>query len=94
MIPKTFKLFNTTWTVKQVNKIDKQGSMGLCDYGLATISLRKNLKKDIKEATFHHELIHAILDTLNYDKLSRDEKFVDTFGQALHQALKTFDYGK
>ncbi len=94
MIPKTFKLFNTTWTVKQVNKIDNQGSMGLCDYGLATISLRKNLKKDIKEATFHHELVHAILDTLNYDKLSRDEKFVDTFGQALHQAITTFDYGK
>jgi len=94
MIPKSFKLFNTTWTVKQLHKVDNLGSYGLCDYGTATISLRRNLKQDIKEATFHHELVHAILDTLNYHKLSSDEKFVDTFGQALHQAIKTSEYGK
>lgn len=94
MIPKSFKLFNTTWTVKQVHKIDNDGSLGLCSHNLATISLRRNLKKDVKEATFYHELVHAILDTLNYHKLSNDEKFVDTFGQALHQVTKTAEYGK
>jgi len=94
MIPKTFKLFNTTWTVKQVHKIDNEGSLGICDYNTATIRIRRNLKKDIKESTFYHELMHAILDTLNYDSLSSDEKFVDTMGQSLHQVLKTIDYGK
>jgi hypothetical protein len=41
------------------------------------------------EHTFCHELTHAILDLIKEDKLSKNEKFVDLFGGALHQALST-----
>lgn len=92
MIPKSFILFNTTWNVKQVPKITKDSLMGQCDANTATILLRRNLKKDIKEATYYHELMHSMLDTLGYSDLSADEQFVERMGQALHQVISTAKY--
>ena len=39
--------------------------------------------------TFWHELVHAILDDMDEDKLNRNEKFVTGFATRLATAIRT-----
>lgn len=43
--------------------------------------------------TFVHELVHAILDTMGREELSRDAGFVDAFSEYLAQAFLTSEGG-
>ncbi len=88
-VPKEFLLLGRTYKVSQPTKVDSKGSLGDCDSATAMIKVRRNLKKELKEHTYLHEVTHAILDSLGYEKLSMDEKFVDSFSGALYQVLKT-----
>jgi len=89
MIPKSFEIFGRTYKVTQPYKVDNQGSLGECDSTHNIIKVRRNLKKDLKELTYLHEVTHAILDSLEYHKLSKDEVFVERFSKALQQVLKS-----
>lgn len=82
-IPKTFVLGGTTWVVEQVETLP--GCMGLCNNQEAKISILKSLNKDVKEQTFFHELIHAIMFSMGKPGESHNEEFVDGFGTFLHQ---------
>ena len=62
-------------------------AMGACFMGEAQLLLQKDLKKQVKEQTFCHELVHAILYAMG--KNEHDEQFVDAFGVFLHQYLNT-----
>ena len=90
-IPRTFELFGTTYKVEQPNKVmvDKESVLGSCNSDTGVIQVRKNLKKDLKELTYLHELTHAILFSLEYNKLGRDEIFIERFSKALHQVIKS-----
>ena len=91
IIPSTFKIFGVTYKVEQPRSIVYKGEqhMGIYDPDTATIKVRRNLRKDIKEMVFLHELTHAILLTLEYHDLGRDEVLVERFSKALHQVLTT-----
>lgn len=91
IIPRSFKIFGVTYKVEQPRSILYKGEqhMGLYDPDTATIKVRRNLRKDIKEMTFIHELTHAILLTLEYHDLGRDEIFIERVSKALHQVLTT-----
>lgn len=39
------------------------------------------------EKTYFHELVHWILHAMGENELGENEKFVDTFGRLLHQAI-------
>ena len=41
------------------------------------------------QTIFWHELVHAILDDMNEDKLNRNEKFVNAFASRLARAIRT-----
>lgn len=41
------------------------------------------------EQSFLHEVTHFILDCMEQEKLSKDEKFVNLFSSLLYQALTT-----
>lgn len=88
-VPKEFQLLGRTYKISQPVKVDSEKSLGECKSDMGIIRVRRNLKKELKEHTFLHEVTHAILDSLGYDKLSNDEKFVDSFSGALYQVLKT-----
>lgn len=88
-IPKTFQIFGKTITVKQPWKVDREDSRGEWLYEKAVIKLRRSLNIEEKEVVFWHETVHSILDTLEYNDLSNDERFVERFSKALHQVLKT-----
>lgn len=95
MIPKEFILFGEKHKVKQVRSLDKGNSLGEFDPKNNTIKVKKPSKsftQDQTEQAYFHELVHCILDHLGYINQSDDEVFVDRFGKALHQVLKTSVY--
>lgn len=83
-IPKSFQLAGITWRVVDSDAIS---DMGHCDSESATIRLRKDLPQQVKEATFCHELQHAI--RYMSGQSDHDEKEVDAQGNLLHQFLTT-----
>jgi hypothetical protein len=89
MIPKKFQLMGKSFTVKVIGKNNWEDPeiWGQCDFANNTIEVL-DLNPETNEQTFFHELVHAILMTMN-NKLNKNETFVDMFGALLHQALKT-----
>lgn len=88
-IPKTFCLFGKTWKVKQLWTVDAEDSRGECDYSHSSISVKRNLEQSEKEVVLIHEILHAALDSLEYEELSNDEVLIERLSKALHQILTT-----
>ncbi len=86
-IPKQFTLGAITWEV--VQKDNLLGAYGASYNGKGKIEILSELPKQIKEQTFCHELVHAILFSLGNAQEAHDEKFVDSFATMLHQYLNT-----
>ena len=91
-IPEEFHIAGQKWTVKFTDDLlvndDEYGS---CNVVTNTITLdgSKSLPDSRKEATFLHELLHAILNEMGQTELFKDEQFIDTLSSFLHQALTT-----
>jgi len=88
-IPKSFSLAGVQWSVEETEAIS---DMGHCDSDNARIRLRKDLPKQMKEVTFCHELVHAILFTTG--KTDHNETEVDAQGHLLHQFLEQYKSGR
>jgi len=91
---KSFELGSVKFNIKVVEEINEGKGLGRTFPAQALITVAKTsynkiLPNDAKEQTFHHELVHAILDTLGYYKLSNNEKFVQSFSVLLHQYMVT-----
>ena len=97
-IPKSFDLFATTISVVWDNEgLNLRGHFGEFSYTKAQIALSttegvENLSKDRIMDTFYHEKVHSILDTMNEQELSVNEKFVDVFAKLLRQSDETAKY--
>lgn len=83
-IPRSFQLAGITWRVVETDAIS---DMGHCDSEAATIRLRSDLSPQVKQATFCHELQHAI--RYMSGETDHDEKVVDQQGNLLHQFLNS-----
>jgi len=90
-IPKKLQILGKTVVIQQPWRISKQDHRGEFDYIKGIIKVKRRLPKEEKETIFLHELTHAVLDYLEYDELSKDEKFVERFSKGLHQALTTME---
>lgn len=88
MIPKRFVLVNREWSV---NKLHKDVSDEGDKHGDACRSqARIRVAFDgAEEATFYHELAHALLWVTTKPKLSNNEDFVESLGSAIHQFMLT-----
>lgn len=86
-IPKQFELGAITWKVVQQDNL--LGAYGATYSGKGIIELVSDLPKQIKEQTYCHELVHAILFSMGKQQADHDEQFVDGFATFLHQALNT-----
>jgi len=91
---KQFTLGATKWTVVEVEKFDSSTQMGECSLGETKISISKtwsnqNVSKQSKESTLYHEATHAMLDTLGYHDLSRDELLVQGLSTLMQQFEQT-----
>ena len=98
-IPKEFQIFGHIYKIKlDPSLIEKDDSVGEFDPRNYIITLQpkkgicRNRPNTHFEQTFLHELTHAVLHEIGAENLCDDDKFVDLFSQALHQALKTMKY--
>lgn len=84
-VPTSFQLGGITWKVVDTDAIS---DMGHCDSEAATIRLRSDLSQQVKQATFCHELQHAIRYMAG--ETDHDERTVDAHGNLLHQFLTSW----
>jgi Zn-dependent peptidase ImmA (M78 family) len=91
-IPEEFYIAGQKWVVKYTDDLlvadDEYGS---CNVVTNTIILdgSKCIPDSRREATFIHELLHAILNEMGHVELFKDEQFIDTLSTLIHQALIT-----
>lgn len=85
-IPKKIKVGGITYKVKNVDIITAgTGVCGSCNYDNSTIELLKKHKRQAKEQTFIHELLHAIFYHCN---IEQDEHKIELLAQALYMVIK------
>lgn len=91
-IPKSFQLLGHTINVRVIPRSKWRHGKNVVGIWIPD-KLRIDLLADPIEtqlqATFCHELTHALLDMMNHE-LSHNEAFVDNLGGLLMQALTTF----
>ena len=87
IIPKTFQLAGIKWKVQDNPHLI---NMGEChsQRGLIYLKPDPNYSEAVREQSYYHELVHAILFTMG-DAGPHDEKFVDGFAALLHQYVNT-----
>lgn len=94
-IPSSFEIFGHKIRIEEVEELltdeDCFGSWNI-NKNLIKLQTTSNINKTTQEATLCHEIVHCILEHIGEDKLSKNEKFVDLFGQALYQVLNTTKY--
>ena len=94
-LPKKFTLGAVDWTINiDDNLLNIDDSLGQSDVVTNEIILCENYKgrkltKLSVEQTLYHEVVHAILGTLNEFELCKNEEFVQKFSLLLHQFEKT-----
>lgn len=96
MIPSSFKLAGHTVTVRLVpeNEWADDEVVGNWNSQNLTISVPGWFNASRTQQIFCHELVHAILSTMDEGKLNENEKFVDVFGSFLHQVWTTMESPK
>ena len=91
-IPKTFKLFGAKWKVYcDEAECNTRNATGLCTYRRQEIAIMPKksqypFKRQHREQTFCHELIHAIAYSVGVELT---EAQTDTMGLLLHQFMET-----
>lgn len=95
-IPKSFTVGGQDIEVLNQSTIDgdKLGEACLWNGTIKISEIYKGNKQteSSKFNTFHHELIHLILDTMGEYELSANERFVNSFGGFLTEAVKSYKY--
>ena len=90
-IPSQIKLFNQTIKVVYSRTLmDRYGYFAMWEYRKNKITLQQStrkhpLTKEQIESSLVHEVTHSFLDLLGHDKLSKDEVFVSSLSNLIHQ---------
>ena len=61
-------------------------SMGRADSKTATITINRDMPKEVKESSLIHEWIHSVLDCTGFGEYSNDEKLVCALQNELYRA--------
>ena len=89
-IPKRFELHGKSYTVRIVPGAQWKEDDCLAFFRANTAEIEiKQQSAQMMEHSFWHELVHAVLDSMNEERLYRNEKFVDVMAALLMQAMKS-----
>lgn len=92
-LPKSFEIGGMTVdVVLDENLLETHGAYGMMDMDRGKLFMQQGLSGDVQAITYHHEVVHMILNTLGKTELNADEGFVDGLANLLWQALKTAKY--
>lgn len=99
MIPKKFTLGGTEYSVEISDSSIDNNVVAQVSYPEALVSVSSKSKgkrctEAYMEASFYHELVHAMLETMGKHTLSDDEELVEGLANQLHQFMKTAEYNK
>jgi len=61
-------------------------SMGRSDSKTATITINKDMPKEVKESILIHEWIHSVLDCTGFTEYTNDERLVCALQNELYRA--------
>lgn len=89
-IPDTFKIAGQTWkVVYDRDLIATEDEFGSCNEVTNEIRLQEEgpISRERVEATFIHELLHAIFYELGQTNLTADEKLINSLSTLLHQVF-------
>lgn len=93
--PNSFELARVKYSVAEVDYLSGE-NLGIANGNSCTIQLalhtqRSPVPKDKRINTFYHELVHQMLFAIDFDDLTKDEKFVTGMGNMLHEFDLTRD---
>ena len=95
-IPRRIRVGNKAYSVEVIEALLDKRLAGEINYHerLIQVGMRNGrtgrlFNPVFVHETFWHELVHAILDDMDEDKLNRDEKFVTAFAARLAKAIRT-----
>jgi len=89
-IPNSVVLANIPVITVQDNLFEQHGCIGHSVYAEQGIFIDPTCAPiETTEQAYWHELVHWILFIMNEHELRDNEKFVDTFGHLLYQAIDT-----
>jgi hypothetical protein len=95
-IPKRIRVGEKSYSIEVVEAMLDKRLAGEINYHerLIQVGMRNGrtgrlFNPNFVHDTFWHELVHAILDDMDEDKLNRNEKFVTAFAARLAKAVRT-----
>lgn len=96
-IPQKIRIGGQILEVKILPNLD--GDLGKCCLANGVIKIAQTFdgleqSESSKLNTFWHEVVHAILDTMGENELSRNEKFVCSFASFLTDCICTIEEEK
>lgn len=93
--PTSFQLGGVAWTISFDNELMvNEECLGMCYHQSCEIKLCTEYKGEVLGDSkimenLYHEIVHAILVSIEDHDLSKNEKFVQGFSLLLHQFEKT-----
>ena len=94
-IPKKIRIGGQVLEIAQPKTID-DGKLGKCCIGNGYIKIAETFdgleqSESSKMNTYWHEVVHAILDTMGREDLSRDETFVSCFAGFMTECIYSME---
>lgn len=87
---RTINILGVLYQVKEVDTVNKaEPRRGEINFLTNEIRIDRNMPESLKEQVLMHEILHAVLDLLGFDKLAQDEKKVQSIATALHHIFST-----
>jgi hypothetical protein len=88
-IPKTLKLGKETWKIKfDPDLVERENAVGMCYRDKPLILLSPDQTTQELNATFLHELLHAMLVNQHYISRAKEEKIVELISQSLEEVMR------
>ena len=85
---KQINILGVSYTIEEVDTVNKTNPRrGEINYLTNEIKTDKNMPASLKEQVLMHEILHAVFDLIGLDKLSEDEKKVQSIATALHHVF-------
>ena len=94
-VPSSFQVFNSTIQVRYDSlECERKGAWGIYNNrkNHILLNIADHPHQNVIHSTFYHELTHCLLEKIERNDLSRNEKFVSLFSRALYQSLSTMRY--
>ena len=88
------RILGIDYSVREVQIInDDDTIMGLCRYQANEILIKKGLSDADKKITLIHEILHAVLGQLGFEKENDNENMIKSLSTALYLVLSENDLG-